>query len=100
LILEIAAIRVKAGQDGQFENAFREASRIISAAKGYRSHELVRSIENSGKYVLLVRWDSVESHMEGFRNSPDFKKWRELIGPYFEGAPEVEHGNTVTDARL
>lgn len=100
MILEIAVIRVKAGQTGQFENAFREASRVISAAKGYRSHELVRSIENSGKYVLLVRWDSVESHMEGFRNSADFKKWRELIGPFFEGAPEVEHGQTVTDARL
>lgn len=100
MILEIAVIRVKAGQDGQFENAFREASRVISAAKGYRSHELVRSIESSGKYVLLVRWDSVEAHMEGFRNSPDFKKWRDLIGTYFEGAPEVEHGNTVTDARL
>jgi len=100
LILEIAVIRVKAGQDGQFENAFRDASRVISAAKGYRSHELVRSIEISGKYVLLVRWDSVEAHMDGFRNSPDFKKWRELIGPYFEGAPEVEHGKTVTDARL
>ena len=100
MILEIAVIRVKAGQIGQFEKAFREASRVISAAKGYRSHELVRSIENSGKYVLLVRWDSVESHMDGFRSSPDFKKWRELIGPYFESAPEVEHGNTVTDARL
>ncbi|MCG6876990.1 MAG: antibiotic biosynthesis monooxygenase [Betaproteobacteria bacterium] len=100
MILEIAVIRVKAGQTGQFENAFREASRVISAAKGYRSHELVRSIENSGKYVLLVRWDSVESHMEGFRNSADFKEWRDLIGSYFEVAPEVEHGQTVTDARL
>ncbi len=100
MILEIAVIRVKAGQDAQFENAFREASRVIAAAKGYRSHELVRSIENLGKYALLVRWDSVESHTEGFRNSADFKKWRELIGPYFEGAPEVEHGQTVTDSRL
>ena len=100
MILEISAIRVKAGQTGQFESAFREASRVISAAKGYRSHELVRSIENSGKYVLLVRWDSVESNMDGFRNSADFKKWRELIGPFFENAPEVEHGQTVTDARL
>lgn len=100
MITEIAVIRVKAGQTGQFENAFREASRVIAAAKGYRSHELVRSIENSGKYVLLVRWDSVESHMEGFRMSDDFKKWRDLIGPYFEAAPDVEHGQAVTDARL
>jgi heme-degrading monooxygenase HmoA len=100
VITEIAAIRVKAGQTGQFENAFREASRVIGAAQGYRSHELVRSIENPGKYILFVRWDSVEAHTEGFRNSADFKKWRELIGSYFESVPEVEHGETVTDARL
>lgn len=100
MITEIAVIRIKAGQTGQFENAFREASRVIAAAKGYRSHELVRSIENSGKYVLLVRWDSVESHTEGFRNSADYKKWRELIGPFFEAPPDVEHGQAVTDARL
>ena len=100
MITEIAVIRIKAGQTGQFEHAFREASRVIAAAKGYRSHELVRSIESSGKYVLLVRWDSVESHTEGFRNSADYKKWRELIGPYFESPPDVEHGQAVTDARL
>jgi len=100
VITEIAVIRVKAGQTGQFETAFREASRVIAAMKGYRSHELVRSIENSGKYVLLVRWDSVESHTEGFRKSAEFKKWRDLIGPYFETPPEVEHGQAVTDARL
>jgi heme-degrading monooxygenase HmoA len=100
VILEIATIRVKAGQDGQFETAFREASRVIAAAKGYRSHELVRSIENPGKYTLLVRWDSVEAHMEVFRKSADFQKWRDLIGPFFAGTPEVEHGQAVTDARL
>lgn len=100
MITEIAVIRIKAGQTGQFENAFREASRVIAGAKGYRSHELVRSIENSGKYVLLVRWDSVESHTEGFRGSADYKKWRDLIGPYFESPPDVEHGQAVTDARL
>jgi len=100
VILEIAAIRVKTGQDGQFENAFRDASRVIAAAKGYRSHELVRSIEHPGRYTLLVRWDSVEAHTEGFRKSADFKKWRDLIGPFFARDPEVEHGQTVTDARL
>jgi heme-degrading monooxygenase HmoA len=39
----------------EFEEAFVEASAIISSAPGYLSHELQRCIETPGRYVLLVR---------------------------------------------
>jgi hypothetical protein len=40
---------------------------------GYRSHELQRCIEREGSYLLLVRWDSVAAHEEGFRKSPQYQ---------------------------
>ena len=41
--------------------------------------------------TLLVEWDTVEAHTVGFRKSAAFTRWRELIGPYFDGLPRVEH---------
>jgi heme-degrading monooxygenase HmoA len=34
---------------------------------GYVSHELQRCLEVENKYVLLVRWERLEDHTEGFR---------------------------------
>jgi heme-degrading monooxygenase HmoA len=52
----------------------------------FRVHEDDRS------YRLLVRWDSVDSHCEGFQKSPAFVQWRAWIGPFFSGMPRVVHG--------
>jgi hypothetical protein len=41
--------------------------------------------------VLLVEWDSVEAHLENFRDSERFPAWRARIGPYFANPPLVEH---------
>jgi heme-degrading monooxygenase HmoA len=57
-ILEVAPLRVRAGQSAEFEAAFREAQRIIASMPGYVSHELGRCVERRDEYVLLVRWDS------------------------------------------
>jgi heme-degrading monooxygenase HmoA len=100
MILEIATIHVKPGQGKLFEAIFPEAEKVIAASPGYISHELRRSVENSGKYILLVRWESLEAHLVGFRESPRFLKWRGLIGGFFQGPPEVEHFEPTTDQML
>jgi heme-degrading monooxygenase HmoA len=74
-----------------FEAAFTEAREVIAQADGFRWVELLRGIERPEVYVLLVGWDSVEAHMTGFRESPRFARWRELIGPYFTKPPAVDH---------
>ncbi len=34
----------------------------------------------------LVRWVNLGDHTEGFRGSPAFTRWREIVGPFFRGA--------------
>jgi hypothetical protein len=48
--------------------------------------------------VLLIGWRSLEDHTVGFRESESFVKWRELIGPFFAGAPQVDHWSEVFEA--
>jgi heme-degrading monooxygenase HmoA len=91
MILERAIFAVQPGSEQDFEAAMEQAKEVVGQARGFRSFRLQRGIEQSSTYLLLIEWDSVEDHMQGFRESELFARWRELIGPYFAAAPEVEH---------
>lgn len=91
MILEVASITIKAGESAAFETAFHQAAKVISQARGYISHEIQRSVDTADHYLLLVKWQTLDDHMVGFRESPLFIEWRQLIGPYFGAAPVVEH---------
>jgi heme-degrading monooxygenase HmoA len=95
MVLEIADFAVLPGKEEEFVAAYREAVALLAATPGFRSARMTRGIETTTRFVLLVEWDSVEAHTVGFRESADFSRWRELIGPYFDGPPHVEHFHHV-----
>ena len=91
MVLEVAVLKIRSGQTAEFEAAFLEAQPILGAAPGYQRHELRRCYENSDQYLLLVWWDSLESHTKGFRRSPDYARWRQLLHRFYDPFPTVEH---------
>lgn len=98
MILELAIFDIVRGQEAAFEAAFAQAELVISQAGGYVRHEMQRGIETTNKYVLLVRWQTVEDHTEGFRQSALFTQWRALIGPFFATPPVVEHFHLLAES--
>lgn len=96
MILETAVLDVKPDQDGAFEEAFREAEEILSSMPGYVWHALHRCVEKENRYLLLVRWQTLEDHTRGFRGSPEYERWKELLHHFYEPFPEVEHYRSVT----
>jgi len=95
MILEVAKLDVKPGLGPQFESAFEKASAILSRMRGYQGHELQRCIEQSSRYILLVRWDQLEDHTVGFRQSAEYQQWRTLLHHFYDPSPTVEHYETV-----
>jgi heme-degrading monooxygenase HmoA len=95
VILESAVLDVKPGQTREFEMAFRVAQRIIAASPGYLSHELQRCVEKPSRYLLLVRWRSLEDHTEGFRKSAPYQEWKRLLHHFYDPFPVVEHYEAV-----
>ena len=91
MILEVAMLDVRPGQEDAFEDAFVTASSIISSMHGYVEHELQRCIERPSRYVLLVRWQTLEDHTEGFRGSPEYQEWKALLHHFYDPFPTVEH---------
>ena len=95
MILEVAILHVKQGQESHFEKDFSIASQYISSINGYLGHSLRKCIEQENKYILLVDWKTVDDHEIGFRNSAEYLKWKELLHDYYAPFPIVEHYKTV-----
>lgn len=91
MVIEHGEINVLPGQEAQFEAAFTEAAKVIITSPGCRFVRIAKGIERPSAYLLLVGWDSVDDHLVTFRGSDLFTQWRAFIGPYFDGAPVVEH---------
>ncbi|MEH2230407.1 MAG: antibiotic biosynthesis monooxygenase [Nostoc sp.] len=91
MIIETVMLPIKPGLESDFEVAFKKASKIISSMDGYLSHKLHKCIEVQGKYLLLVRWESLESHTVGFRSSTEYQEWKKLLHHFYEPFPTVEH---------
>jgi heme-degrading monooxygenase HmoA len=91
VILEVAILDVRPGQSEAFERDFAEARSLVAAIEGYQRHELRRCVEERDRYLLLVWWDTLEAHTEGFRGSPQYARWRELLHHYYDPFPTVEH---------
>jgi heme-degrading monooxygenase HmoA len=98
MILELAVLPVKPGQEPEFEAAFEQAKAIISAMPGFRSLTLSRCIERPETYLLLVEWERLEDHTEGFRGSAEYQQWRALLHHFYEPFPAVEHFRPVNRA--
>ena len=95
MVLEVALIDVHPGQEDDFAAAYAKGHPVLAGTPGCRSVRMTRGIESPSRFVLLVEWDSVEAHLENFRDSERFTTWRSLIGPYFATPPVVEHFTDV-----
>jgi len=95
MILEVAVLDVVPGREAEFEQTFPRAAPILASMRGYRSHRLERCIETPTRYLLLVEWDRIEDHTEGFRNSAEYQEWRKLLHHFYEPPPQVAHYKAV-----
>ncbi|MBC3883403.1 antibiotic biosynthesis monooxygenase [Undibacterium sp. LX40W] len=92
MILELADIRIHAGQQDAFDAAIiKGLTEVIAHAKGFRGYKVNKGIESPERYVLMIFWDTLENHTVDFRQSDAFVAWRTIVGPFFASAPVVEH---------
>jgi len=99
MILEVAILYVKIGEEKQFEQDFKMAGQYISSIKGYLDHSLRKCIEQHNKYILLVDWEKLEDHTVGFRNSEKYIEWKKMLHHYYDPFPVVEHYETIIQVK-
>ncbi|WP_104525647.1 antibiotic biosynthesis monooxygenase family protein [Blastococcus atacamensis] len=98
MILDHAVPPVRAGDQQESEAAFATARRLLAGAAGFRWLPLPRRLERGTGYLLLVEWNSVEDHTDGFRGSAAHQEWTTLLHHFSDPFPVVEHYATVLTA--
>jgi heme-degrading monooxygenase HmoA len=89
-MLEHALLRVSEGRQEEFESSMASALPIIESAPNCFGAEVRHQEEDGSVYLLLVRWSSVEAHME-FRQTELFERWRQLTHHFYSETPSVTH---------
>ena len=91
MITEHALLPVVPGREADFEVALRDAVPLISSQQGFRRLSVTRGVESPGTYLLIVEWDTLEDHTEGFRGSPAYDEWRAALHHFYDPFPAVAH---------
>ena len=100
MILEVADILIQPGRQAEFEPAIRRGlDTVIARAAGFRGAEVQHGIESPERYLLMIRWDTLENHTVDFRGGPLFAEWRAIVGPFFASPPRVEHFELAVTSR-
>lgn len=98
MIHEIAVLPVKPERIDAFERAFSEVAYLLVRAKGYEGHLLAQGIEEPSDFTLVVRWQSLEDHTQGFEPSDDHQAFITGLQEYLAAEPSVSHVRTVVPA--
>jgi len=91
MILEHAPLPVLPGREEEFLAAFAQARPIIAGMPGCLGVRLSRCVEQPSLFLLLVEWDTLEDHTEGFRGSPEYERWKALLHHFYDPFPTVLH---------
>ena len=96
MILEVAILNVIPGLEDDFLKAFSKAQDIISGMAGFISLQLKKCIEHTSQFILLVEWEKLTDHTEGFRRSKEYQQWKELLHHFYNPFPTVEHYESIS----
>jgi len=98
MITEHALLDVIAGSEAEFVEAMEKAKDIIAASPGFVSLRVEHCVERPSRFLLLVEWERLEDHTEGFRGSEAYQAWRGALHHFYDPFPVVEHFEPVVKA--
>jgi heme-degrading monooxygenase HmoA len=98
VITEHAVLEVLSGREVEFMAAMEGAKSLIAASPGFVSLRVERCLERPSCFLLLVEWESLQDHTEGFRGSQAYDQWRAALHHFYDPFPVVEHFEAVVTA--
>ena len=87
MITEHAVLDVVAGREDEFVAAMERAKGLIAASPGFVSLRVERCVEQPSRFLLLVEWERLEDHTEGFRGSAAYERVARRAAPLLRPVP-------------
>lgn len=89
--IEVTSFEVSEGSKSAFQRALTNALPILMRQSGYISHEFGVSVERADLFWLIVHWERLEDHTEGFRKSAAFETFVGAFRPFLTKPAAVSH---------
>ncbi|MBC6697856.1 antibiotic biosynthesis monooxygenase family protein [Hymenobacter puniceus] len=91
MTVEYIRYRIAAGQQLAFLEAIRLANQLLATAPDCLSYQLAHCEEDAELFIWRIEWISVEQHLNGFRKSPEFGTFFQLVKPFYTSIQEMNH---------
>jgi heme-degrading monooxygenase HmoA len=95
MISEIAVLNIRREKSMLFDQAFEKARVFIRLIEGYITQELQKCLELKNKYLVLVRWETLQNHGIGFRQSEGYDSRKIVLYGFYDPIPVAEHYKKV-----
>jgi quinol monooxygenase YgiN len=91
MIVEYIRYEIDPSRNDEFDEAYRRAGALLDASPHCLRWEAARCVDKPEKQIVRIEWDSAEGHLQGFRQSADFKPFLEATRPFFNDIEEMTH---------
>ena len=90
MLVERSYLMVKEGQEEAFAAAMADKGLpLLTGLEGANAVRFGRGVESPDKFMLLIEWETMDSHI-AFTRDPVFAEFRALLGPFTTGG-SMEH---------
>ncbi|MDH6539109.1 putative quinol monooxygenase [Streptomyces lavendulae] len=89
--VEYIRYRIASQDQKAFEEAYARAAEALAASPECIDYELARCEEEKERYILRIRWTSIDDHLNGFRKGEHFPAFFSAIRPYVTAIEEMQH---------
>lgn len=91
MTIEYIRYSISGNRQDEFIKGYTEAARQLDKSPYCLGYELSHCEEAPEQFILRIEWTSKKDHLEGFRNSPDFRDFFSAIQPFMVGIEEMNH---------
>jgi quinol monooxygenase YgiN len=91
MIVEYIRYELKTHEPDELVGAYAQASEALRAAPECLGYDLAQCADAPNSFILRIRWESVEAHMQGFRRGPQFPPFFAAIKPFVAEIAEMRH---------
>ncbi len=96
MVTEVAQLEIYNENIEDFFDTLTRSIHLLQETQGFISIEVQQQIENTSVVYLIIKWDKLDDHLIGFRQSEKFVSWRNSLGKFFKSDPVVNHFEKIS----
>ncbi|MGE0586777.1 MAG: antibiotic biosynthesis monooxygenase [Flavobacteriaceae bacterium] len=86
MIIESNDVCVVTGDETRFESSFTQVASLLLRVPGCKSAELLRCVEEPGRYQVRICWARLEDHVDIYPKTSEALQIRALLAPLIASA--------------